>query len=136
VAGQNQTPASGDSNPDYVIGPGGGRNAVTLTTAEIPAHNHTGATDITGLHTHAHEDDFSYVLTGWNSQFPGSYLSAVGTFSGQGTSEGASDRFAGRNKNTGAAGSHSHAVTINNTGGGLAHENRPPYYALAYIMKL
>jgi microcystin-dependent protein len=22
------------------------------------------------------------------------------------------------------------------TGGGAAHENRPPYYALAYIMKL
>jgi len=33
-----------------------------------------------------------------------------------------------------AAGSHSH--TINNTGGDGSHENRPPYYALAYIMKL
>lgn len=26
--------------------------------------------------------------------------------------------------------------TINNTGGGLAHENMPPYYVLAYIIKL
>lgn len=26
-------------------------------------------------------------------------------------------------------------ITIQNTGGGQAHENRPPYYALAYIMR-
>jgi microcystin-dependent protein len=34
---------------------------------------------------------------------------------------------------------HTHTVTVTGTsggtGGGLAHENRPPYYALAYIMK-
>lgn len=26
--------------------------------------------------------------------------------------------------------------TVGNTGGGQAHENRPPYYALCFIMKL
>jgi len=26
-------------------------------------------------------------------------------------------------------------VTVGSTGGGSSHENRPPYYALAYIMK-
>lgn len=34
---------------------------------------------------------------------------------------------------------HTHTVTVTgtsgSTGGGLAHENRPPYYALAWIMK-
>lgn len=39
------------------------------------------------------------------------------------------------------SGDHTHTVTVtgttnNGTGGGLAHENRPPYFALAYIMKL
>jgi microcystin-dependent protein len=37
------------------------------------------------------------------------------------------------------SGDHTHAITVTataaNTGGGLAHENRPPYLALAYIMK-
>lgn len=35
-------------------------------------------------------------------------------------------------------GAHIHTVTgtIGNTGSGQAHENRPPYYALCYIMKL
>jgi microcystin-dependent protein len=38
------------------------------------------------------------------------------------------------------SGDHTHTVTVTGTsgsvGGGLAHENRPPYLALAYIMKL
>jgi microcystin-dependent protein len=37
------------------------------------------------------------------------------------------------------SGDHTHTVTVTGTsgsvGGGLAHENRPPYFALAYIMK-
>lgn len=37
-------------------------------------------------------------------------------------------------------GAHTHTLTLTstaaNTGGGTSHENRPPYYALAYIMRL
>ena len=32
------------------------------------------------------------------------------------------------------AGEHTHTLTTDNKGGGQAHENRPPYYALAFIM--
>lgn len=32
------------------------------------------------------------------------------------------------------SGNHSHS--LQNTGSGNAHENRPPYYALAYIMRV
>jgi microcystin-dependent protein len=32
--------------------------------------------------------------------------------------------------------SHTHTFTSDATGGGLSHENRPPYYALAYIMRI
>lgn len=34
------------------------------------------------------------------------------------------------------AGAHTPSGTIGNSGSGTAHENRPPYYALAFIMKL
>ena len=39
---------------------------------------------------------------------------------------------------TNAAGEHTHNISggISNTGGNQPHENRPPYYTLAYIMKL
>ncbi len=35
-----------------------------------------------------------------------------------------------------AAGSHNHTVTVNSTGSGESIENRPAFYALAFIMKL
>jgi len=35
-----------------------------------------------------------------------------------------------------SAGAHSHSITVNNTGSSQPHENRPPYYALCFIMKL
>lgn len=31
---------------------------------------------------------------------------------------------------------HTHTFTTDSKGGGGSHENRPPYYALAFIMKL
>jgi len=34
------------------------------------------------------------------------------------------------------AGSHSHTLNINNTGNDQAHENRPPFYAVYYIMRI
>jgi microcystin-dependent protein len=33
-------------------------------------------------------------------------------------------------------GAHTHTVTVGSAGGGSAHENRPPYYALAFIMRI
>ena len=35
----------------------------------------------------------------------------------------------------GAGGYPATTFTMSNTGGGQSHENRPPYYALCYIMK-
>ncbi|MFN3966891.1 MAG: hypothetical protein ACK4JE_04265, partial [Endomicrobiia bacterium] len=37
---------------------------------------------------------------------------------------------------TGFAGTHNHGGTTGSTGGNQPFENRPPYYALAFIMKL
>ena len=37
--------------------------------------------------------------------------------------------------NNGDIGSSFTTVNTGNTGGGQAHENRPPFYALCYIMK-
>ncbi|MGV2388245.1 MAG UNVERIFIED_CONTAM: hypothetical protein LVR29_07645 [Microcystis novacekii LVE1205-3] len=38
--------------------------------------------------------------------------------------------------NGGEKGEHTHNLAINQSGAGQAHNNIPPYYALAYIMKL
>jgi microcystin-dependent protein len=40
------------------------------------------------------------------------------------------------NTDTGVTDPATHTHTVGNTGSGSSHENRPPYYALAYIMKI
>jgi len=127
--GSNSTP---DLRNRFVVGAGstyavnatGGSDSVTLSTANLPAHNHSfsgsGTTNTAGNHRHS---------SGWY---------------GPRGADGSANAFATNdsgypNKNTGYAGDHNHTVTISgttgNTGSGSSHENRPPYYALAYIMK-
>jgi microcystin-dependent protein len=101
----------------YTVGTTGGSNDVTLTTAQMPAHTHTGSTNSTGGHTHTVK---APSMDKYYSDMGGYAIQAYG-----------SDTYT-----TEKAGDHSHTLTINSTGGGAAHENRPPYYALAYIMKV
>lgn len=117
---------SGGDNPS-VAGGGysnantGGENAHVLTVPEMAVHNHTGITNPAGLHSHdvssIPNGDEGYILS-FNSSAEVYKWAVTGTVTS--TSNGA----------------HSHNLTINNTGGGGAHENRPPYYALIFIIKL
>ena len=145
--GTNGTPNLRDrfvvgAGSTYAVGATGGVNTVTLDATQIPSHTHTvsATTSSAGDHSHGvsdpgHSHSLANVVGnyGYGSQFgvrgdyavpPANSLTSTG---GSGT--GISIQ---------GAGSHTH--TINTTsaaaGGGLAHENRPPYYALAYIMKV
>ena len=98
----------------YSPGNTGGADSVTLNTTQIPSHNHT-ITDPGHAHTYV------------------GALSPSGNGPEQNQSGGAEDRTDfnfGRTTNSQVTG-----ITISNAGGGLAHENRPPYYALAFIMR-
>ncbi len=99
----------------------GGANTVTLTTAQIPAHNHTTAS--AGSHQHA----WNYTLEKDDNNSGSSYDEFT-------KKPAANDPGRYIQYPMAAAGAHTH--TISNTGGGGAHENRPPYYVLAFIMKL
>ena len=141
--GQNGTPDLRDrfivgAGKSYSVGNTGGANSVTLTVNNLPAHSHTmgsagshshtGSTNVSGSHTHSYgqvRDDPTNSGIGGNSAYK--YTSLVDTTT---SSEGNHSHSLSIN----SAGSHTH--TINNTGGGQAHENRPPYYALAFIMKI
>lgn len=101
----------------YAVGATGGADSVTLSTSQIPSHTHTfsGTTSTIGDHTHSLPDGFG------QDGYPA--IEAAGP--------------TGANLSTGPAGAHSHTFsgTTAATGSGSSHENRPPYYALAYIMK-
>ena len=125
----------------YIIGTTGGANTVVLAESNIPSHNHTfsgsGSASSAGAHNHTLSDpSHSHV---YNRYLSGSI---------EGFSIAASGN-AGTNVTTGSSttgitiagvGDHSHSITVSgvvgSTGGGVAHENRPPYYALAFIIKL
>lgn len=142
--GTNSTPDLRDrfivgAGSTYAVAATGGADSVTLAATQIPSHTHTfsATTSTDGTHTHSVSDPGH----AHGIQLFGSYQASVGTGANgntqrYGAAGGATDAAA-----TGisivSAGAHTHTVsgTTGSTGGGLSHENRPPYYALCYIMK-
>ncbi|AXT52370.1 hypothetical protein D1818_16545 [Aquimarina sp. BL5] len=109
------------STEDYnTIGNTGGLNKVTLNTSQIPAHSHSGTTNNDGSHKHLIDNKFSGNTSG----------SGKNSLVVDGESGATIDHF------TRTDGSHKHTFTTNQIGGNQPHENRPPYFVLAYIMKL
>lgn len=124
-------------------------------TSAVGDHSHSAWTDAQGYHSHGG-------ATTWGGDHQHTYSTAPPATNGdaQGASSGASwldltqwasywtgvsgghnhgingDGSHGHNIGMGGAGAHSHTFTTNNTGGSTAHENRPPYWAKAFIMRV
>jgi microcystin-dependent protein len=127
----------------YLIGDTGGSAQVALTAPQLAGHNHPASVSTTdaGVHTHTGtttntQANHTHPLTAIRSPGPRALGSSGGSY--------------GTQPSTGSGGAHSHPVsldttglhthvltaTIGDTGSGDAHENRPPYYALAFIMEV
>jgi len=129
--GSNGTPDLRDrfvvgAGGGYSVGATGGASTVALSTANMPAHTHTfsGTTSSSGSHKHG-----SGTLS--------NYSNTNGTY-GSGSSLGAHQGIGSGSQiatTTDGAHTHTYSGTTSSAGSGSAHENRPPYYALAYIMK-
>lgn len=111
----------------HTIGATGGSTTHTLTIAELPPHTHTATFAGIPLTPHQHEyrgpggDNPSAGIQGggtppYSDSELSSLLSATGFETTTITPSG--------------------TVTVNLTGGGAAHNNMPPYYVLAYIMRI
>jgi len=120
--GANGTPNLLDR---FIVGAGSGYGVGATggnKDAIVVAHSHSASTNTVGDHTHDnYYTNGSYGEAGSGvplSDFSGTYSSGKVGFA------------------TSGAGSHSHTVTVNSTGSSGTNANLPPYYALAYIMKL
>lgn len=121
VVGHASTDNTNVPGGAYSLGNKDGDEFVTLTEAQMPAHNHTATTNTTGSHSHkfrGYETPVYYTCAGSDDFW---CLNRGG----------GSDLYGGE-----PGGAHTHTLVIDKNGGGKKHENRPPYYALAFIMKL
>lgn len=139
--GENGTPDLRDrfivgAGLSYGVGDTGGSATVTLTTDQMPSHTHG--------------NDFSVSLsdlkcsTGGNHNHKTCITKTYTTGSSTDNYVYAGQKFSWDTISTESAGDHSHTISgsgslsgsISSAGSGQEHENRPPYYALAFIMKL
>ncbi len=114
--GQNGSPDLRDrfvtgAGSSYAVGSTGGANSVKLTIGQMPAHTHP--INPSGNHRHSYS----------RGEKRGDGASGSG-----GANDGHSTRY------TAYDGNHSHVA--GKTGQNQTHENRPPYYALCFIMKI
>ena len=138
--GNNSTPNLTDrfvvgAGSAYGVGASGGSSSVTLSTSNLPSHNHSisvsGTTSTKSLTGDITKISECYNVAG----------GATGVFTKKGTGN---SPVTGSSSTSPTAGvdfdaSHDHTFSASGTSGsqgsGSAHENRPPYYALCYIMK-
>ena len=112
---------------NYKAAETGGKEKVQLTIPSMASHTHsgTGTTSIAGNHSHRVMEYMG--MPGINGSWNNSHLYSL--VSGQ------------SNWWTGLAGQHSHSISgtvtgISSVGKNAAHENRPLYYGIYYIMKV
>ena len=113
------------ANASHPAGSTGGAETHAITTQEMPSHNHSGSTNNTGSHNHSDampvlNDVVSGLIYGSNGS-----VTSKGRVYGTATYGGS--QTLGRSS---SSGSHSHTVTINNTGGGSAMSLMQPYLAV------
>ena len=147
--GWNQITSVNDRVIRVVSGPGGstggswsisGLNVLghTLSVSEMPSHDHTGSTSTDGYHSHSGSTstngEHTHEVPGGRSGGEGIDIQEQLSGSNRVTTLSAGNHSHSLDIN--GNGNHSHSFTTNNTGGDQSHENRPPYFALAFIMKL
>lgn len=154
--GDNSTPDLRDrfvvgAGLGYSVGDTGGSATVALTEAQLPAHLHSVSlsTNSAGSHTHGGSTSTAnlsgdFWVGGGNNGTSGIVsLIQNGARPGLDANSGFQQLYRvnathSHSITTTSAGAHTHTVSGNtgSVGTGDAHENRPPYYALAYIMKV
>lgn len=132
----------------YAVAATGGNENITLSTGNLPSHNHSysGLVDTVGDHAHTGGTDVQggHYHNLYFQESPGQ-ASNIGTIPGA-TQDPGTGHLQGTDTqgyhshivNTSWNGSHNHSYsgTTASVGSGTSIDIRPKYYALAYIMKL
>ena len=108
----------------YATGAEGGVDEVTLTENQMPSHNHGGATEERNIEKNSKSN--------WKVMHPETYTNEVKS----GSNSSIYDRSNEGTSTLAQCIDFNHDHPIKSAGKSEPHENRPPYYALAFIIKL
>jgi microcystin-dependent protein len=122
-----------------------------FATNNTGGHSHSGNTSNTGAHSHSMSSNLLIQGTpgdttrSWSNQQPKYEWTSVNTSNTGNHSHSFNTSNTGNHSHSVSGNSgnqsanHTHSVSVSgntgNSGNTAAHENRPPYYALCYIMK-
>jgi len=132
----------GKSNSN-TLGEKGGNSNITLSTDQLPSHNHSGTTNTSGSHSHTASD------SGHNHSYDDAYFAEnTGPLGVYGTSAGTDNdndyqyrtptpsTFTGYAQITiGNNGQHTHTFTTDSTGSNSSINIMNPYIVLNYLIK-
>ena len=119
--GANNTP---DLRDRFVVGAGNTYDVDSTggsADAVVVSHKHTGSTNTTGNHSHTLPHYLVQAVAGTGDIDRDNEYQQWKALSGQ---------------KTNTTGNHAHSFTTSTVGDGGTNKNLPPYYALAYIMKV
>ena len=157
--GTNGTPDLRDrfvigAGSSYSVGATGGSTTVSLATPQLPPHTHTVTiSSVSPAGSHRHGTSFASSTGSWShthSLSPSTIATYADGSPNNYYTTPATGQF-GDTRATQPAGSHNHTGSTSSSGGhvhgvstvsvgpigaGDPHENRPPYYALAFIMEV
>lgn len=103
----------------------GGAQTQTLDTTQIPSHSHDGTSDTESAHTHPYRD--RYLAAGYSAYPDKEAATDNNGHTGVNANAGNGPYFYYIDSNTSAGTAHSHDFTTDPSGGGLAHNNMPPF---------
>ena len=108
-----------DWGTEYEAGSTGGEATHTLTVEELPSHKHSASTNGVTI------TPKGYVIVGCKTDHFANFGTTTATY--QYGAEGGDAGSSLYINSPQSAGSHSHTVTVANTGSGKTHNNMPPY---------
>lgn len=127
---QNTTNPITNSTGGYTVNTVGGCHSVQLSEGEMPLHKHDVSISIDN-----HDLRHSHKYTCWKITGSNSGLEGGGKQSAYDSTGGVTTCYTTNNPDW-ANVAHGATVSENNKGSNQFHENRPPFYALAFIIKL